>query len=80
MSLNALAAAMAPPRGRIVDDGREEVDRHHEGAIIGNPIDRGVVFGGGVVQDVGIGDPGDVAQHLRQLGGPEFTGSASAVR
>ena len=42
-SLSAFAAAMAPKSRGIVDDGREEVDREDERALVVELVDGGVV-------------------------------------
>src|SRR5438270_271209 len=43
---------------RVVDDGREEVDRRHQGAVARDAIDRRVVAGGRITQHIRVDDRG----------------------
>src|SRR5207249_11566330 len=58
----------------------EKVHRRHDRAIRRHLEDGGIVAARGVDEDPGIRRDRHVAQDLRQLGGPEFAGSARAVR
>ena len=78
-SLIALAAATAPQE-RVVENGREEVERGDEGAVGGDPIHRGVVPGGGVHQHARVVHQREVAQHLGQLRAPQLARAAGAMR
>jgi len=64
---------------RVVDQGREEVERNHEGTTVAERIHGGVVAGRGVHQRFSTLDGDQVTQDLRQLGHAELTGSAGSV-
>ena len=65
---------------RVVDDGREKVDRLDQGQIVAEAVDPGVVAGGVADQNVGVRDGWQAAQDLRQVGGADFTRSTRAGR
>ena len=50
-----------------------------KGNIVGQAVDGGVIACGDTDQQVGIGDGGEVAQNLRELGGAEFGRSTGAM-
>ena len=62
----------------VVDDRREEVDGLDEGAVGVEPVDGGVVGGGGSDEEVVIRKLREVAQDLREGGLPELGGSSGA--
>ena len=56
------------PGRRVVYDWGEEINGGDQCAVRGKQKDRGVVFGGGVDQDPGVGDVGQKAQDLLARG------------
>jgi hypothetical protein len=64
---------------RIIDDGREKVDGRHECPVSGDPVHGSVVYRTRIDEYGRVSEWNHVAQHLRQLGGAEFTGSTRAV-
>jgi hypothetical protein len=65
---------------RVVDDGREEIDRLHERRAARPRVHTRIVRGPEVDQDTVIGRVRDVAQDLGELAGGEFSRSTGASR
>src|SRR5690606_33911248 len=70
----------APEVVRIVDYGREEIDRGHQRAIGRNPVDGCIIRRARIHEHGGIVVGNQVTQNLRQLETSELTGSTRAVR
>ena len=78
-----MAAAISPNVRRVVDEGREEVDRADDRQVVADPV------GGGVIGRVEAGDEGRVgvrrgvraeaAERIGQQVGAELGGAAAAV-
>ena len=79
MSLNAFATAMAPHAAGLSTMGVKKSTVATSARSGDKRKDRGVVPGGGVDQDPGVPDCGQMAQDLRQIGGAELAGAAGAV-
>ena len=56
----------------VVNYGGEEVHGGDDGEVVGHLIDGGVVAGVDADEQVGVGDGGQPAQHLRQVLRTEF--------
>ena len=69
----------APPRARIVHDRREEISRRHQQPVAVEPPHGGIVAGLGADHQVRVRRGSQMAQNLRQLGGPELARSARTV-
>jgi hypothetical protein len=68
-----------PEREGVVDNGRKEINRCHEGASVRAAPHCGVVSGLDPNPKVGVHARFKWRQHLRQLGGAELAGSTGAV-
>jgi len=67
---------------RVIDDGREEIDRLDERAVAAQPVDTGVVEGARADDDVAVVASrarGKPAQDLRQERLAQFGGSTGAA-
>jgi|GEM_PF-829487 len=67
-----------PPGARVIDDGRDEIGRRHQGAVVAQPPDRRVIAGLHADQQIRVTRV-DMAQYLRQLARGELAGSTGAV-
>ena len=65
------------PGPRVVDDGRDDVDRRDECAVVIKPPDGGVITG--AEDQIVMRRVGQTAQNLRQLAGGELAASPGAV-